>query len=138
MISVIICSIDRGKFERASAMYRQLIPQVEIVGIHDAASMAEGYSRGIAQSRGEFLIFSHDDVQIINPDFETRLMAHLNQFDLVGIAGTTKLVGPGWMGAGASYFRAGGAPGRAHSNIGWMCTPCPRGGGGNRRRLTGS
>src|SRR2546423_736428 len=104
MISVIICSIDRAKFDCVTAMYYRLIPQVQVIGIHDAPSLAEGYNRGIAQSSGDLLILSHDDIEIVNQDFHARLISHLNKFDLVGVAGTTKLIAPGWMGAGPPHI----------------------------------
>jgi hypothetical protein len=33
-------------------------------------------------------------------DFAARLFAHMTHFDLVGIAGTTRLIGPSWVHAG--------------------------------------
>jgi hypothetical protein len=66
-LSIVICSIDARKFERVSQNYRQRFAgrDVEIVGIHDARSLAEGYNRGIARSRGERVILSHDDIEIL-------------------------------------------------------------------------
>ena len=61
----------------------------EMIQIHDAASLAEGYARGVARSRGEILLFSHDDVEILNPQhFVKRLRGHLANYDLIGVAGT--------------------------------------------------
>lgn len=104
-VSIVVCSIDAGKFERVSANYRSLFAgrAIEIVGIHDARSLAEGYNRGIAQSRGATVILSHDDIEILSPDFATRLEGHLRSFDLVGIAGTTRLVEGKWAAAGDPY-----------------------------------
>jgi hypothetical protein len=104
-VSIVVCSIDAGKFARVSANYRSLFAgrAIEIVGIHDARSLAEGYTRGIAQSRGTRLILSHDDIEILTPDFAARLQHHLADFDLVGIAGTTRLVGGKWAAAGDPY-----------------------------------
>jgi GT2 family glycosyltransferase len=93
-VSVVICSIDAAKFARVTDNYRSLFGarDLEIVGIHDARSLAEGYNRGIARSRGELLIPSHDDIEILTPDFAARLDRHLAEYDLIGIAGTTRLV----------------------------------------------
>lgn len=105
LVSVVICSIDPAKFSRVSENYRTLFGAraIEIIGIHDARSLAEGYNRGIAQSRGEHIVLSHDDIEILTPDFADRLERHLAQFDLIGIAGTTRLVTGKWELAGDPY-----------------------------------
>lgn len=111
MISVIICSIDQTKFTAVEANYRRLLSggEFEIIRIPDARSMCEGYNRGVAQSRGEVLVFSHDDIEIHAADFRTRLLDHLNHFDLIGVAGTTLLAGPalGWAGPPNVYGQLG-------------------------------
>jgi adenylate kinase len=107
-VSVVICSIDPAKFSRVSENYRALFGprDLEIIGIHDARSLADGYNRGIAQSRGEHIILSHDDIEILTSDFADRIDRHLAQFDLIGIAGTTKLVTGKWELAGDPYVFA--------------------------------
>jgi Glycosyltransferase like family len=105
MISIIICSIDANKFSAVCANYRQAFSDeaIEIIGIHDAKSMCEGYNRGARQSRGDVVIFSHDDIEIIGTEAARKLRAHLNHYDLLGIAGTTRLVGPRWVEAGPPF-----------------------------------
>jgi GT2 family glycosyltransferase len=122
MISVVICSINEAKFAAVNAMYRELlggaasgsssggssgsaggVDEFEIIRIPDARSMCEGYNRGFAQSRGEVLIFSHDDIEIHAPDFRQRLLGHLQRADVVGIAGTPLLCGPAWAAAGPPF-----------------------------------
>ena len=76
----------------------------EVVRVADARSLAEGYGRGIAQSRGDVLVLSHDDVEVISDDLPGRLRRHLGAFDLVGVAGTTRLAGPSWLSAGPPYI----------------------------------
>jgi len=100
-ISVIICSITPEKFDRVRANYSTLLKDVphEIVGIHDARSLAEGYNRGAKRAKGEILVFSHDDIEIASPDFARKLIGRLSQFDLVGIAGTDRVCGGTWMDA---------------------------------------
>jgi GT2 family glycosyltransferase len=103
MISLIVCSRDPAKFAAVQAMYTAAFAAEpwEMIHIEDAASLAEGYTRGIARSRGEILVFSHDDVEILNPAvFVDRLKGHLANYDLVGVAGTRKLVGAVWITAG--------------------------------------
>lgn len=105
-ISIIVCSITPAKFTAVTARYKQLFAKydIEIIGIHDAKSLAEGYNRGAAQSRGEVLIFSHDDIEILNDDFALRLFSHISQFDLVGVAGTRKLIDPAWRKSGFPHL----------------------------------
>jgi GT2 family glycosyltransferase len=104
-VSIVICSIDAAKFARVCANYRKLFGsrEIEIIGIHDARSLAEGYNRGIARARAELLILSHDDIEILTPDFAERLDRHLGQFELIGVAGTTMLVTGKWEMAGDPY-----------------------------------
>lgn len=98
-LSIIICSITPQKFDRVCASYWRLLAGVplEIIGIHDARSMCEGYNRGLQQATGDLLVFSHDDIEICAPDFADRLRNRLAVHDLVGVAGSTKLTGSGWV-----------------------------------------
>jgi GT2 family glycosyltransferase len=102
MISLIVCSADDRKFAAVAEMYGRRLAGAahEVVRVADARSLAEGYSRGIARSRGDVLLLSHDDVEVVAPDLPGRLAAHLAEFDLIGIAGTTRLAGPVWTAAG--------------------------------------
>src|SRR5829696_8291577 len=107
MLSLVICSRDDARFGRAEAAYRAALSSVqhEIIRIPDARGMSEGYSRGIARTRGELLLLSHDDVELLSPDaFAPRLFGHMERFDLIGIAGTTRTVGPGWSMAGPPHL----------------------------------
>lgn len=103
--SVVICSIDPAKFSRVSANYSRLLASraFEIIGIHDAASLAEGYTRGVRASSGRLLLLSHDDIEILTSDFAERVARHLETFDLIGVAGTTRLVSGKWSGAVDPY-----------------------------------
>ncbi|HEX4343735.1 MAG TPA: class I SAM-dependent methyltransferase, partial [Verrucomicrobiae bacterium] len=105
-ISIIICSINPEKFKAVTEMYARVMGSAnfEIIGIHDAKSMAEGYNRAITQSTGDCLIFSHDDLEFITPDVPARLLNHLQNYDLVGLAGTNRLCGNTWMAAGPPFL----------------------------------
>ncbi len=106
-VSVIMCSASMQRFEKAKAMYRRLLAEVphEVIGIHDASSLAEGYNRGLAQAANELVVFAHDDVEIVNPDFAARLLSGLHQHDVLGIAGTNKVAGGAWHFAGHPHLR---------------------------------
>lgn len=106
MISIIICSIDSKRFSNVTRNYADLMADepFEIIGIHDAKSLCEGYNRGIKKSVGDILVFSHDDIEILSSDFVARLKAHMEHFDIVGLAGTDKVVGGGWVNAGIPHL----------------------------------
>jgi GT2 family glycosyltransferase len=106
MISIIICSINPRKFEKICKCYAALMGDepYEVIGIHDAKSLSEGYNRAIKASSGSLLIFSHDDVEILSPDFIIKLKKHLQQVDIVGPAGTSKIIDGYWPRAGTPYI----------------------------------
>ncbi|HRQ81005.1 MAG TPA: glycosyltransferase [Azospirillaceae bacterium] len=101
-ISLVICSIDPDKFAKASANFAALLDgsDYELIGVHDARSLCEGYNRGLRRATGDIVIFCHDDIEILIPDFETRLRDRLRRFDMIGVAGTTLMAGATWMHAG--------------------------------------
>ena len=106
MISVITCTIDPLRLELLRSTYALAMGDHpwELVAIRDARSLAEGYTRGIAASRGETVIFCHDDIEILSADFPQRLLRHLERFDLIGVAGTNRLVGGAWTAAGPPHL----------------------------------
>ena len=107
-ISVIVCSIDRGKLARLRSNLENLLIREdwELIHIADARSLSEGYNRGVRLSRGDLLVFCHDDIEIFSGDFALRLRTHLGTCDLVGVAGSTLATGPGWSWSGAPHIFA--------------------------------
>ncbi|MFA7240293.1 MAG: glycosyltransferase [Sulfuricellaceae bacterium] len=102
LISVIVCSIDDARLEKIRANYAARLAgeNWEFIAIRDARSLCEGYNRAIRQSHGELLIFSHDDIEILSPDFRHKLKCYLDAYDLVGVAGARRLIGTSWVQAG--------------------------------------
>ena len=105
-VSVLICSRSAERFVRAEAMYHRLFAEVahEIIVIRDARSLAEGYNRALRQARHGIVLLVHDDVTILSPDFAARLLLAISRHDLVGVAGTRKLVGGAWHLAGHPHL----------------------------------
>lgn len=101
-ISVVTCSIKPERFAALQQTYGRVLAGVdhEVIGIHDARSLCEGYNRGADQATGEIIVFSHDDIEIAEPAFADRLLAALDRFDLVGVAGSTRCSGETWGHAG--------------------------------------
>jgi glycosyltransferase involved in cell wall biosynthesis len=105
VISVIVCSIDPAKFQNVERQYKRLFAneRFELIGIHDAKSLAEGYNRGIDRSKGDVLVFSHDDIEFLTPLLAERLRAHLSTFDLIGVAGASYAAPGAWHAAGPPF-----------------------------------
>lgn len=101
-LSVIVCSVDDRRFAECRATWQERLPDVryELIRISDARSLAEGYNRGLARSRAELLVFCHDDIELLQPDACARIVARLESADVVGVAGTSRLIDGGWHHAG--------------------------------------
>ncbi len=107
-LSVVTCSITPSKLQclRASLEKQLIDKDWELVVISDAQSLCEGYSRGLAQSTGELVIFCHDDIEIICDGFYTRLIDSFVNADVVGVCGVTLLNGPALAWAGSPYLHS--------------------------------
>ena len=105
-LSVIVCSANATRFAETKAMYQQLLAGLEheIIGIHDASALASGYNRGLRAACGEIVILAHDDARIVNADFAARLLDALERHDIVGVAGSRKLLGAAWHFAGYPHL----------------------------------
>lgn len=106
MISVVCCSINPALAASIKRHYRALLGDEphEIIAIRDARSLAEGYNRALDQTTGDIVIFSHDDIEFLEPaTWLERLKAHLSVFDVIGLAGTSKLISAAWARAGPPY-----------------------------------
>jgi len=107
MISIIICSIDPARFAAVEETYARHMgaSPFEIVGIHDAKSLCEGYNRGLRKAKGDICVFSHDDIEILSDDLGATLRRHLTNWDVVGVAGTTRMNAMSWANSGIRYAR---------------------------------
>jgi glycosyltransferase involved in cell wall biosynthesis len=106
MISVIFCSIDKAKADATVHQYSNMLGDEphEIILIQDARSLAEAYNRGLKQAKGDIIVLSHDDIEFLQPStWLSKVKSHLSSFDFIGLAGTTKLIGPAWALAGPPY-----------------------------------
>ncbi|HEX7270964.1 MAG TPA: glycosyltransferase [Casimicrobiaceae bacterium] len=104
--SVVVCSNDDLQFAAMAADYERAFAgwPHEIVRIADAASLAEGYTRGVAAASGAVVVFSHDDVELLAGDFAARLARRLTECDVLGLAGATRATGPAWSFAGWPFL----------------------------------
>ena len=106
MISAIICSREPARFGAVCDNLRARFGTEphEFVHIADARSLAEGYNRGLRKSVGDVIILCHDDIEILAEDFTQRLLSRLQKYDLLGVAGSTRFVGPKWVNAAPPYI----------------------------------
>jgi len=107
MLSVIVCSHRDAVFARCACECERAFDggRFELIRIADARSMCEGYQRGFQQAKGELLVFMHDDVELLSPDFGSKLRRELEDCDLLAIAGATRFEGPAWFSAGPDFLR---------------------------------
>lgn len=118
-VSIVVCSIDEAKLARMQASFRAALAgrDHEFVVIRDARSLAEAYTRGLALCRHEWVVFSHDDVELASERPFDAIGAALSECDVVGVAGTRLVSGPAVMWAGHPHLR------------GWVAHPAADGEG---------
>jgi GT2 family glycosyltransferase len=106
MLSLILCNRNPLKWLTVTAMYEKFLAgsDHEIIGIHDATGICEGYNRGLDRAKGDLIAFSHDDVEFLHDSFATNLTTHLQTHDVIGLAGASKVVGGGWGDARHPYL----------------------------------
>lgn len=105
-VSFIICSIDDARFAAVSANIGQCMGGIshEVVRSRNARSLTAAYNKALGQSRGELVVFCHDDIEILQPDFGQRLLADLAEYDVLGVAGTSLMVDGYWGTAGQPHL----------------------------------
>ena len=117
LFTLVVCSIDAARYARCIGRYRDLFGTAchEIIGIHDAVSLASAYNWAARRASGEVVVFSHDDVDIVSANLVPALREAMQSLDVVGVAGTSRVVDAYWPRAGAPYLH------------GWMASPGPDG-----------
>jgi tetratricopeptide (TPR) repeat protein len=123
-VSIVVCSIDPRRLEAVQCNFRQALGERphEFVVIRDARSLCEGYQRGLEASRHELVVFSHDDVELASAHPFDALARALRDHDIVGLAGSRLVNGPGVTWAGHPHLYGGvGYPPQAAGQA-WKAT----------------
>ncbi len=76
----------------------------EILYLNDPPSLAAAYNAAVAQAVGERIVVMHDDAELLSEDAPERILEHLKTYDLIGVAGTTRLVSGVWSHSGQPYI----------------------------------
>jgi GT2 family glycosyltransferase len=103
--SIITCSLNPNKYLKfKNNIEKTFKASVQIINIMNAKSLTEGFNIGYKYAIGEYIIFCHDDIEILNENIESLLKENLQNFDIVGVAGTSKLLQGNWISAGQPYI----------------------------------
>ena len=65
--------------------------------------MAEGLNRGASLANGQYLIFCHDDIVMLNKDIIKIIHETFRTCEVFGACGTTRLVSGNWYDAGNPF-----------------------------------
>ena len=103
--SIITCSCDDSRFTSLKdSIAKTFGHDVQLIRIQGARSLAEGYNLGISQAKGSQIIFCHDDIVFLNHDTASLVAKDLESFDMVGVAGTSRIVDGKWNSSGHPYL----------------------------------
>ena len=116
-LSIVTCSTHPERLAATRENFRAALGarEHEWIVVDDAASLSEGYTRGLGQSRHPMVVFAHDDVELISPHPFEALDDALESNDVAGLAGAALASGPAVMWAGHPHMR------------GWVAYPADEG-----------
>ena len=106
LLSIVVPSRDDARFAAFDADCARAFARWphERIRVADARSMYDAYTRGFARARGSVVAFAHDDARFARPDFAARLADALQDADMVGVAGATRVTSPALLGAGHPFL----------------------------------
>lgn len=88
--------LTRDEFLSSSLLGRTLIRQASLTKVHLFLENSRGlpaiYNEAVRVSgihENQIFVFAHDDIMIVDLFWEERIIAALNDFDVVGVSGTT-------------------------------------------------
>ncbi len=111
MISIIICSHTPSDLETCRANIEKTIgvPHEYIVldNSENQHSLAQAYNLGVQRAQYNHLVFVHEDVTFLTPNWGSVLVKLLDQPEVgaIGLAGTTCLTEGNWCSLGQPYTK---------------------------------
>lgn len=75
----------------------------ETLTVGGAQPTPEALNEGMARASGDAVVFCRDDVEFVGPVMAGVLAERLSVYDVVGVAGTARLVSPAWIDAGPPW-----------------------------------
>jgi len=114
MISIIVCSAT-GKPNTyfSESIEKTIGTKYELIVIDNSTgkySICQAYNIGLDQARFDYVVFCHEDIEYLTPDWGSKLIAHLNteHVGICGIAGgrlATHVPEEAWKGYDVSTCR---------------------------------
>lgn len=113
MISIIVCSrldpVVDIHMRNVAATVALSHEYIRIDNRNNRYGICAAYNEGVSQSKGDILVFVHEDVFFMEPGWGNVLESKFNDpsVGLIGVAGTQYLFGnpPGWVVAGRPFIR---------------------------------
>lgn len=101
-LAIVVNSREDNRFEqfRAKFLSRMDFEPEQTVRVSDARSMSEGYNRGCRQTASEWVLFVHDDIELLTPRLSRVLERAMRNADVIGVCGTQRLTSGNWYDAG--------------------------------------
>lgn len=96
MVSVITCSKNNQEYNELKDNLKQHMPiGTEFLKMRNFESMACGYNRGIERSKGNLLVFCHEDIRLFNTKGASTVVKLLRELQddtigFVGVAGSSE------------------------------------------------
>ena len=94
MVTIVCCYNDSGQYQKFCTSLENQNVAYELVGIDNRArqfsSCSSALNAAISSVNTEYVIYSHQDIELPEPDMLERFLAYLGQTgknDIVGVAG---------------------------------------------------
>lgn len=106
MITAVVLSSSPGRARAAERAAAAALAgaEHEVLTTLGAASVAAGANAAVDRSRGDSLLFLRDETESLTEDLAGPMLRALARCDIAGVAGTTRLVSPGWFHGGPPWL----------------------------------
>lgn len=96
-ISIVTCSSKEDRYNSLKQNIKAIFGTgVQLIRANHPSSIAEGYNRCTSAATGDIIIFCHDDIEFLNHEAPSIIAEDLEKYDIVGVAGTSRLAEGRW------------------------------------------